>query len=295
MEMEVESGSLINEIMLYLPPPENYSSVIGTLLLLVAIAFLSFTLSKDNRSHATKVFAILLVSAISLFSAHWTTYFAAIFIVATAVTELEFLQSLAAIIRKDKNYFDYRKEVLSREENIKRKAGEVAEDGLAVDNLKEADKAPGNEKIDLSSLPQMGSNDMIKLSIEIERKALDRISDKVGRIERNIRLRKEGVFVELDGMIPFDNEIFEVKWVKNPSSFIPYMSHSIRLCTSLSSRYYEITGHKPRVNLVVVLNSKDDVDENKKLKFMHRARESGFNLVYFYLSDLGFDVASGNP
>ena len=49
--------------------------------------------------------------ALSLFCNKPWTYFAALFIVATAMTEIEFLQNLAAIISGDKNYFAYKQAV----------------------------------------------------------------------------------------------------------------------------------------------------------------------------------------
>ncbi|MCR9801389.1 hypothetical protein NB592_21310 [Vibrio parahaemolyticus] len=112
----------------YIVPPDSYISLIGTVTLLVSIFCLFITFIEKLRNHATKLFSIMLVASLSFFSSHWTTYFAAIFIVATAVTELEFLQNLAAIIRKDENYFKYKKEALSKAENIRRKAEEAIEE-----------------------------------------------------------------------------------------------------------------------------------------------------------------------
>ncbi len=52
---------------------------------------------------------IFFLLALAVIAKEFWTYFAAIFILGTLVTEVEFLQNLAAIIRGDKNYFDYMK------------------------------------------------------------------------------------------------------------------------------------------------------------------------------------------
>ncbi|WP_140169211.1 hypothetical protein, partial [Vibrio parahaemolyticus] len=90
---------------------------------------------------------------------------------ATAVTELDFLQNLAAIISKDKNYFDYRKEVLSKDQNIKRKAEEVVEEEIkSTLKLKRKEKPQSNLPVQLSTLPEMPRSALMRMSFEIEDK-----------------------------------------------------------------------------------------------------------------------------
>ena len=125
----------------YIVPPDNYASFIGTVALIVSILCLFITFLLKQRSHATKLFSIMLVASLAFFSSHWATYFAAIFIVATAVTELEFLQNLAAIIRKDENYFKYKKEALSKAENIRRKAEEAIEEEYTSEQPSETEES----------------------------------------------------------------------------------------------------------------------------------------------------------
>src|SRR5262245_5277649 len=96
--------------------PQSFLEILGGLILVVAVSLALFSLIHRFRAAALRLSAIILLTALALFSNHWTTYFAAIFIVATAVTELEFLHILAAIVRGDKNYFDFRREFLTKEE-----------------------------------------------------------------------------------------------------------------------------------------------------------------------------------
>jgi len=73
----------------------------------IFIIFSFISLNQKFRGHSVRFSAIFGIAALSLFSNHWTTYFATLFIIATAVTQLDFLEKLAAIIRGDKNYFKY--------------------------------------------------------------------------------------------------------------------------------------------------------------------------------------------
>ena len=91
--------------------PKSFVQLLAGGMTVIAIILVVISIFSNVRSHATRLLAIMLVTSLALFSDHWTTYFAGIFIIATAVTELEFLQNLAAILRGDKNYFDYRKAI----------------------------------------------------------------------------------------------------------------------------------------------------------------------------------------
>jgi hypothetical protein len=91
--------------------PKSFLGALAGFFCLVSIVLGVASLWRKTRPQSTRLYAIFLVVGLALFSSHWTTYFASLFIVATVVTELEFLQNLAAIIRRDKNYFDYKKAI----------------------------------------------------------------------------------------------------------------------------------------------------------------------------------------
>lgn len=88
-------------------PKSFIQALAGTLCIIALILAIASLLSK-LRSHMIRLSALMFISSIALFSNHWSTYFAALFIIATMVTELEFLERLAAIIRGSKPYFDYK-------------------------------------------------------------------------------------------------------------------------------------------------------------------------------------------
>lgn len=106
----------------------SFVELLGGACLAMESVLVLISLMPGLRTTTTRLAAILLLVALALFSNHWATYFASIFIIATAVTELEFLHILAAIIRGDKNYFDYRREFLTREEAMLRSRDSVETD-----------------------------------------------------------------------------------------------------------------------------------------------------------------------
>lgn len=278
----------------YIVLPDSYINLIGTFTLLVSIFCLFITFIEKQRNHATKLFSIMLVASLSFFSSHWATYFSAIFIVATAVTELEFLQNLAAIIRKDENYFKYKKEDLSKSENIRRKAGEVVEEEYTSEQPEETGDSSVT-KIDLSKLQELSHSSRMKLSFEVEEKALDYFSKEYDRIERGVRFRKGSELVEFDGVVANgrnkEDIIFEVKWMRKPDHNFTFTKHSVRRSAEQLSTYLSITGKKPIFNLVVVTNTNKSLGNEEWQNLSELAKESGINLINLSLKEIGFEVS----
>jgi len=273
--------------------PDTYPNLIGTILLSVSIICLFISFKESQKRHATKLFSIMIVVALALFSSYWATYFAAIFIVATAVTELEFLQTLAAIIRKDKNYFDYKKETLSSEDNISRKAKEALEEELIVSSDNNSD-GESQSQIDLSTLLDLPRTEAMRLSLDVEDKSLSYLETQFGKIEKNVRFKKNGDQIELDGVIELENKntkIFEIKWTRNPDHFFPFVLHSMKRTKDLIERYRTITGKNAELHLVVILNTKTSVTPRRLEKVNERAKEEGINLTLLSLTEIGFEVS----
>ncbi len=88
--------------------PSSFIQVLaGVFSLLVLVSFIT-SFWQSIRSHSVRLFAITLISALALFAHNGWVYFASVFIIATAVTETEFLQNLAAIIRGSRPYWDWK-------------------------------------------------------------------------------------------------------------------------------------------------------------------------------------------
>ncbi|MCK9373774.1 MAG: hypothetical protein M0P91_11285 [Sulfuricurvum sp.] len=277
--------------------PDSYSNFIGTIAFIIAIVCLFISFLVNLRSHATKMFSILLVASLAFFASHWSTYFAAIFIVATAVTELEFLQNLAAILRKDENYFNYKKEVLSKEDNIRRKAEEVLEEEYVASKTID-DEISKEKKIDISKLQDMSRTEMMKYAFDIEEKTLDFLSQTYGNIERNVRFRKDGESVEFDGVISENNNqksiVFEVKWIRNAEYSLQLIMHSIRRSKELVEKYQKITGIKSEFRLIVVTNTKTGLNADRIERFREKAKDENVFLTFLSLSEIGFEVTNEN-
>ena len=88
--------------------PKSFIEILAGILCLLALVLAIISLFFKERSYVTRIFVLMFIFSIALFSNHWATYFAALFIIATTITELEFLERLAAIIRGSKHYFDYK-------------------------------------------------------------------------------------------------------------------------------------------------------------------------------------------
>ena len=89
--------------------PSSFLQIIAGIFSFCAIAAFLCSLKQSLRIHALRLFSISIICALSLFCNNVWVYFASIFIIATAITETEFLQNLAAIIRGSRDYFEYMK------------------------------------------------------------------------------------------------------------------------------------------------------------------------------------------
>jgi hypothetical protein len=89
---------------------ENFRELFSFFCFLFSLVFSFVSLKRGKLEHGLRMAAILFIVSVSLFANRGYCYFGAIFIIATAVTQLDFLQNIAAIIRGSKEYFDYKKE-----------------------------------------------------------------------------------------------------------------------------------------------------------------------------------------
>ncbi|MDD1136019.1 hypothetical protein M5G22_00490 [Pseudomonas sp. TNT2022 ID233] len=126
--------------------PVSFPEALGGVLALIAILSGVLSLISGLRAHTLRLLAIFVVTALALFSNNVTTYFIAIFVIATAVTELDFLQNLAAIVRGNKEYFDFKKESLSKERKLDLLAAEAARAAVVAESsFKSSPKDNGSE------------------------------------------------------------------------------------------------------------------------------------------------------
>jgi hypothetical protein len=277
--------------------PDKFTNFVGSISLLIALFCMCMTFNEKHKSHATKLFAIMVVVSLAFFSSHWGTYFAAIFIVATAVTELDFLQNLAAIISKDKNYFDYRKEALSKEQNIKRKAEEIVEEEFKS-TLKKDKSVPNNSsEINIFKIKDLPHSSIMRMAFDVEDKVLNFLSKKYGQLERGVRLTGGNESIEVDGLISDrkgPKKVFEIKWTRNARNVRPIIMSEFSKIHSIRDKFKAITGYVPEYNLVIVVNEETDIQKEKWSNTLLKAENENIIVSFVTLEEIGFTVAKIN-
>lgn len=222
-----------------IPAPESFLELVASILL--AISFSLSLLSIILGERVFRMFVIALVGTLALYADHAAVYFAAIFIVATAVTELEFLEKLAAIIRGNKDYFDYQKERLSIEEAQSRSAQD------AIDVLEEKTPQP----------PVVASGEASAAGYAVEQLALSYLEKRLAdTFERNVRFSASGVSVELDGFLQRSRGrpdiLVEVKLL-GPYGLREAALRFSKQAKLIQDRYERITRRRSTIRLLLVV------------------------------------------
>lgn len=242
--------------------PNSFAEALGGIVICLALLLSLISLIPALRSHSIRLLALFFVAALSLFSNHWTTYFAGIFVIATAVTELEFLQNLAAIIRGNKDYFDYKKEALTSEQKQKK----IEEEQAAFNNQqawhsRDKEAAPAST----ASSTSKSTTSSIRNIIHIEDKALDKMEQYYNtKIERGVRISRKGKHVELDGLIPsaaddmISEKIIEVKYLRSPKQF-SMIGNVFPQLEAVARAYCEITNKIAKLHVVLVIDGENEL------------------------------------
>ena len=255
--------------------PDSFLELLGALCLAICSLF------EKIRGHATRILAILLVLAMALFADHGAMYFAAVFIVATAVTEIEFLQTLAAIIRGSEPYFRYKAELLTQEETeekIRQKQVALQPETISVPRA-----TPGG----------------VARALVVEQLTIVRLEKELGtRIERGVRFRKDRRAVEVDGIAKGRrgerDKIIEIKWLRRGGlrrllDQIPFLLRTVL-------EYQENTGRDAYLVLAVVMPSRDDATEREvdDVRSRLRATQENWTLYAFSYEDIGFRIGEAD-
>lgn len=280
--------------------PESYVVFVATIALAAGLLCMIVSFRTSLRNHSTRLFAISIVSGLALFANHWATYFAAIFIVATAVTELEFLQNLAAIIRKDPNYFNYQKEKLTRGETMLRTQKEELVDEIAEEDAVTGDSETkaGKDSSVLTPIAEIDVREIshrqrLSIALGVEDNALKYISKKYPEsFEKHVRYKKASKSVELDGIIygkdGSADKIVEIKWLRNRISVVNFTRFAVDRLRRDIGYYKEITGKNADGLLVLVFSNKEFLSDKLRSRLEEFAAEFGVNIEYLSLHDIGF-------
>lgn len=201
--------------------PATFLELLGGFLAVVAVVAGLASLMPELRVHLLKLLSIVFICSLALFSNHVSTYFVAIFVIATAVTELDFLQNLAAIIRGNDGYFNYKKEALSRESKLGNVAADVAQaDILSSSGLDVADEPCAEGVRSETGLSGSESSSADESSDLAKRKAAEVTANEIDDpLEIHDTKPKDVIMLKNVGALGGDNS----------NAKIPYVSESNRL------------------------------------------------------------------
>ena len=269
--------------------PLTFVDALGGLLACAALIAGILSLFPFLRTHAIRLFALFFVAALSLFSNHWTTYFAGLFVIATAVTKLEFLQNLAAIIRGSKHYFDYKKESLSTEQKTQKVEEEQEQLGV-TQNQEPVKNDRSSTKLNVATIMD------IRRILVLESKALDKMEDYFETaIERGVRISRKGKHIELDGLIlsvvddMVVEKIFEVKYLRNIGNFRG-ITRIFRQIEHLALTYCEITNKNARLHLVLIIEGNESLTEEQHARLKKMIDLSSIAIGYSVFTTTQLDV-----
>ncbi len=277
--------------------PSQFTELLGGVALTFGILLTCIGLIPRIRTTAIRLAAILYLTTFALFANHWSTYFAAVFIVATAVTELEFLHILAAIIRGDKNYFDFRREYLTRDEVLRR-----AEDGTEPETAAGTTAEDDTERKPVQ-LPRdfgdLSHQRRMHFAFQIEQAALEWLQMDLGRpVERYVRFSSEAGYVELDGVVQGTRRqkdlVAEVKWIRDERVAVPMLHHTIPRLIELGHRYKSITNRDCEILLLLAAPAMDTIKDRALERARNRLQEAGtdFRIIVVTYEQLGIEIAT---
>lgn len=270
--------------------PGSFTTALGGTVIAVSILLSILSLIPCLKVQSTKLLALFVIVGLSLFANEWFTYFASVFVIATTVTEVEFLQNLAAIIRGDnKAYFDYKKESLSFEQRKNKIEKEEGNQFSELESVK-ADPTPDKNTAILKR-PNLSR------IIRIEEKALDKLEEYFNsKIERGVRVSRDGRHIELDGLIPsvVDDMVFEkiieIKYLRNSNNNFLIKNLFPRI-EQLARTYCQITNKIAKLYLVLVVEGDQELNKNQLQELKHLIDLSDIAMGYsvFTTKQLGIE------
>ncbi|ULT55866.1 hypothetical protein L1999_22675 [Neobacillus drentensis] len=195
---------------------------------LALILICIFIWTKLLRKDVLKVIGILIVLGLSLFANDATSYFLAILVLATLVTNLNFLQNIAAIIRNSDAYFNFL--TRSQEEVQTYINNEYKNDEEAI----KADKSQENEALSDEQINQTLDNynlnpmEFVYIAEEQTFKFLEKKYSQF--ISKYVKISGNNKTVEIDGIIPIDREtvVLEIKISRHGYYPMKYILESIQ-------------------------------------------------------------------
>ncbi len=212
------------------------TSLIASLFAIVGLTATVCVMLKSDRKLITQLLGSTLVVSIS-FSAHSAVvYTISVFVIATLVTELQFLEKIAALIWNRKEYWAYLSGHATKEE-IEGKAKAEVEAELEkedvtgedeVEPVEEVEQVPdGITDIEEASPRKVDKNQLLLNTLQFEKSVLyalekGNIPFDFKRIHKEFRLTRGGRVFIIDGIIETQNVhyLVEIKNIARPSGLV---------------------------------------------------------------------------
>lgn len=243
--------------------PLSFLELLAGLLLVLVLAISLLLFIPKIHSKLLKIISIFLMFSLTLFADNFWIYFLCMLVIATSITNVDFLENIAAIIRNSDSYFNYKSSKASK----KQVENKIEDEILAETESSESEvinnttmnpihnSAPNNNKI----------NDFVKLeelALSEEEKYFK------SKIERNIIFRNKSQNLCVDGIIDsavddmISVKLFEVKIVKDLNILIKNKNLLSRI-DDVHKKYTGITHKIARLNLTIVVIDEESITTGK--------------------------------
>ena len=208
----------------------------GIVLTVLGSMIIVLTVWNKLKDFLLKLVGIFFVIGLALFSDNTSCYFLAILVVATIVTDLGFLQNIAAIIRNSDSYFTYlssqsskeiEQKIIKEEEEIEQEIKE--EEKNKGSNYSEGTSSIKDNKLKLE-LDKSNINSM-QFGILTEEYTLRYLEQKYsGTLKRYIRLGNNNNRVEFDGILSLEDKDILIEIKSSMRGYVPlnYIRQTIR-------------------------------------------------------------------
>jgi hypothetical protein len=278
--------------------PANFRELFSFFSFLISIIFSFISLNKSYLEHCLRMAAILFIVSLALFANNGYCYFGAIFIVATAVTQLDFLQNLAAIIRGSKEYFDYKKESKSTQEV----ENELEREAAIIENTPVEDEI---KNLQFEGIVLNFTNDNKELSFGqfaflVEEYTFKFFEKKFKRpIQRYVRVISSKFRTDFDGILSLGDSdvIFEIKTTRRGIFPTTILKSTIDRLIKLIENYQEATNRNASLRIVLV----GDFKESYKARIISQIPELApqnnkiqFIIDFYSFTDIGLDIEQLN-
>lgn len=173
------------------------------------------------RSVSIKLLGSLMVLALAFAANNVVVYSLAIFIVATLVTDLDFLERIAALFWNRDKYWEYRMGTVSPSE-VKARVTSEAQQEVEAERTTTTESKPDLERSDPSAIKSFVAD-----ALSFERAVQNALAAGRGpfspaRISTNRKLLSSSGSVELDAIIetPSADLVVEIKYSKRPHALV---------------------------------------------------------------------------